>query len=102
MGLAAKKTVFGVSDKVSFKPVSPASDTNQIIEISLVASLDMILLDKRITQALISLRGCAGWSAPVLFANHRKRVFLRRGPYNRLSGNVYGRVHLVMMYILSE
>ena len=34
-------------------------------------------------QALISLRGCVGWSAPVLFANHRKQVFSRQGPiYN--------------------
>ena len=24
----------------------------------------------RITKALISLHGCAGWSAPLLFANH--------------------------------
>ena len=41
----------------------------------------MILLDKRITKALISLRGCAGWSAPVLFANSRREVFSRRGPF---------------------
>ena len=40
----------------------------------------MILLDKLITKALISLRGCAGWSAPVLFANSRRQVFLRQGP----------------------
>ena len=33
------------------------------------ASLDMILPKTRITKALIRLRGCAGWSAPVLFAN---------------------------------
>ena len=48
-----------------------------------VASLDMILSIKRITKALIRLRGCAGWSAPVLFANHRRQVFSRRGPYLR-------------------
>ena len=29
----------------------------------------MILSKKRITKVLIRLRGCAGWSAPVLFAN---------------------------------
>ena len=44
----------------------------------------MILFKKRITKALIRLRGCAGWSAPVLFANHRRQVFSRRGPnYNK-------------------
>ena len=40
----------------------------------------MILSKKRITKALIRLRECAGWSAPVLFANHRRQVFSRRGP----------------------
>ena len=27
-------------------------------------------------MALIRLRGCAGWSAPLLFANPRRQVFL--------------------------
>ena len=40
----------------------------------------MVLFKKRITKALIRLRGCAGWSAPVLFANPLRQVFLRRGP----------------------
>ena len=34
----------------------------------------MILSSKQITKALISLRECAGWSAPLLFANHRRPV----------------------------
>ena len=42
----------------------------------------MILSKKRITKALIRLRGCAGWSAPVLFAKPRRQVFSRRGPYD--------------------
>ena len=33
----------------------------------------MVLSEKRITKALIRLRGCAGWSAPVLFANPRRQ-----------------------------
>ena len=40
----------------------------------------MIRSTKRITKALIRLRGCAIWFAPVLFANHRRQVFSRRGP----------------------
>ena len=40
----------------------------------------MIISNKRTTKALISLRGCAGWSAPVLFAKHRRQVFSLRGP----------------------
>ena len=57
------------------KPVSSATETRQKSEISLVASLDMILSNKRITKALIRLRGCAGWSAHLLFENHRRQVF---------------------------
>ena len=70
-----EKPVVGVSDKARLKPVSLAT------EISREASLDMILFKKRITKALISLRGCAGWSAPLLFANPRRQVFSHRGPY---------------------
>ena len=33
----------------------------------------MILSKKGITKALISLQGCTGWSAPLLFANHEDR-----------------------------
>ena len=80
MGLVSRKPVFGVSDKASFKPVSSAKETSQKSEISLVASLDMILLDKRITKALISLHGCAGLSASLLFAKNRRQGFPRRGP----------------------
>ena len=42
-------------------------------KISLVASLEMILSKTRITKALISLRGCAGWSAALFFANPEDR-----------------------------
>ena len=40
----------------------------------------MILSQKRTINALISLRSCAGLSAPVLFANPRIQVYSRRGP----------------------
>ena len=40
----------------------------------------MVLFKKRIAKALIRLRGCAGWSAPLLFANSRRQIFSRRGP----------------------
>ena len=82
MGRVVTKPVFGVPDKARLKPVSSATETSWKIEISPIASLHMILFIKRITKALIRLRGCAGWSAPVLFANPRRQVFSRRGPYN--------------------
>ena len=47
----------------------------------------MILSKKRITKALIRLHGCAGWSAPVLFANPRRQVFSHRGPYRNAESD---------------
>ena len=44
----------------------------------------MILSKKGITKALIRLRRCAGWSAPVLFTSPRRQVFSRWGPYVKL------------------
>ena len=66
----------------------------------------MFLSKKLITKALIRLHGCAGWSAPVLFANPRRQVFSRRGPYIYASGYnigpyVYGYAWLGIT-ILSE
>ena len=81
MGLDATKPVFGVFEKARLKPDSSATQTTLKFEISLVASLDMKLSKKGITKVLIRLRGCAGWSVPVLFENHRRQVFSRRGPY---------------------
>ena len=82
MGLDAKNPVFGVSDK---------GDSNQSpqlqslkIEISFVASLDRILPKKRITKVLISLPRCAGWSAPLLFANPEDR-------FSRIKAHIYQR-----------
>ena len=71
----------GCFDKECFKPVSSAKETSLKIEISPAASLHMILSKKQKKKALIRLRGCAGWSAPVLFTNPRRQGFSRRGPY---------------------
>ena len=43
MGRNARKPVFGVSNKVRFKPAFSASEAYKKIEISQVASQDMIL-----------------------------------------------------------
>ena len=82
MGLNGTKLVLWVSDKARIKPVSQDTQSSKKIEISLVASLDIKLSEKRITKVLISLRGCADWSVPLLFLNLRRQVFLRRGPYD--------------------
>ena len=75
LGLVARKPVFRVSNKASFKPVSSATEKSWKIEILFVARLYMVLSKKRITKALIRLCGCAGWSALLLLANLRRQVF---------------------------
>ena len=62
------KPVLGVSDKARHIPVSSATETRYNIAILLEASLDMILSSKRIRRAIVSLRRCTGWSAPMLFS----------------------------------
>ena len=50
----------------------------------------MVLSKTRISKTLIRLRGCAGWSAHLLFANLRRQVFSRRGPnYSEFLKFVY-------------
>ena len=61
---------------------------------------------------LIRLRECAGWSAPLLFANLRRQVFLLRGPneevkYQRrnwhpLSSVIKGRSRNLLRCMLSK
>ena len=43
------------------------------IEISDLKTRDIILSRQRIAKALIRLRGCAGWSAPLMFAYGKNR-----------------------------
>ena len=44
------------------------------------ASLEIILLKKQTTKLLMILRGCAGWSGPLLLQITQKTGFLSRGP----------------------
>ena len=68
-----EKTCLQGFRQVRFKPASSATETSQKIEIALEASLGMIVLNTWITKALIRLGRCTGWSAPLLFANHKDR-----------------------------
>ena len=82
------------SDKLRFKPACSATETSLNYENWLVVSLDMILSNKRITESLIRLRGCAGWSAPLLFATPEGR-----GPYNDRSNAVFLLLILFVIYV---
>ena len=62
-----------VTEKEGCKLVYLATATSWKIRISPVVSLDTIYFKQSITKVLSSLRGCAGWSAPLLFANPEDR-----------------------------
>ena len=49
----------------------------------------MVLSKKRITKALIRLRGCAVWSEPVFFPNHRRRFSLVEAHIEGKHGSYY-------------
>ena len=78
MSHVTRKPVFGVCDQVRLKLACSATETCQGLEILVIASRGIILSRQRTTKALIRLRGCAGWSAPLLFAK-QKQVFSWRG-----------------------
>ena len=65
----------GVYDQVRLKPACSATEARSGLEISALASWGIILSGQRITKALIRLRGCAGWSGPLLFAYGKNRFF---------------------------
>ena len=68
----------------------------------------MVLSKTRITKALIRLRRCAGWSAPVLFVNPRRHVFLRQGPVgiiqkispNMIYHNIPSSLIVITIYLI--
>ena len=65
----------GVSVQVRLKPACAATEASWRLEISAIESRDIILSKQRTTKALIRLRGCAGWSAPLLFAYDIRHIF---------------------------
>ena len=65
----------GVSDQVRLKLACSATEASMRLEILVTETRDITLSRQRTTKALIRLRGCAGWSAPLLFAYDIKHVF---------------------------
>ena len=67
------------------KPACAATEASWSLEISAIESIDIILSKQRTTKALIRLRECADWSAPLLFAYDRRHVFSCPGSYGKLN-----------------
>ena len=73
LSYVTRKPVFQVCDQLRLKPACSAAETSQGFEILAIASKGIILSKQQTTKALIRLRGCAGWSAPLLFAYVKNR-----------------------------
>ena len=71
----------GVSDQPGHKPACAATEASLSLEISAIESWDIILSKQRTTKALIWLRGCAGLSAPLLFAYDMTHFLMARLMY---------------------
>ena len=70
----------GVSDPARHKPACAATEASQVLEISAIES--RVLSKQRTTKVLIRLRGCAGWSVPLLFTYDIRHIFSWPGsPY---------------------
>ena len=61
--------------QVRVKPGCSTTETSYNLETLDIASIHIILSKKRTTKVLIRQRGCAGWSAPLLFAYVIRHIF---------------------------
>ena len=75
-----EKVSLGVSDQVRLKLACSATGASRRLEILVTETRDIIPSRQRTTKALIRLRGCAGWSAPLLFAFNIRHVLSWPGP----------------------
>ena len=69
------ENVFGSLDQARHKPACAATEASYSLEILVIESRDIILSKQQTTKALIRLRWCAGWSAPLLFAYDTRHIF---------------------------
>ena len=65
----------GVSDQVRLKLACWATEASMTLKILVTETRDITLSRQRTTKALIRLRGCTGWSAPLLFACGIRHIF---------------------------
>ena len=65
----------GVCDHIRLKRAYSATGASVRLEILVTETRDITLSRQRTTKALIRLRGCASWSAPLLFAYDIRHVF---------------------------
>ena len=65
----------GVSDQVRLKLACSAAGASMRLAILVTETQDITLSRQQTTKVLIRLRGCAGWSVPLLFLYDIRHVF---------------------------
>ena len=70
-----KNVSSGVSDQVRLKLACSATEASMRLKVLVTETKNIILSRQRTTKALIRLRGCAGWSAPLFLAYDVRHVF---------------------------
>ena len=80
--MSCKNVSSRIFDQIRFKSVCSATEASQNLETLDIPSIHIILSTQRTTKVLIRLRGCAGWSAPLLFAYDIRHIFAWPGSYN--------------------
>ena len=71
----------GIFDHIRFKAACSATEASSNLETLDIASIHIIRFKKRTTKVLIRLRGCAVWSAPLLFTYDLRHIFIWPGPF---------------------
>ena len=72
----------------AINPACSATEASQNLETLDKASIHIILSKQRTTKMLIRLRGCAGWSAPLLFAYGIRHIFAWSSPFMMITHGI--------------
>ena len=88
-----RKPIFG-----GVQPACSATEASKSHEIANIETRD-IQSRQRTTKVLIRLRGCAGWSVPLLFAYGIKQVFSWQSSYMTLANTCSNRKDPDQMFL---
>ena len=101
LSLVTRKPVVRVCDQVRHKPDCAAKEARWRLGISDIETRKMMLSRQRTTKALIRLRGCTVWSAPLLFAYGKAGFLMTWLNYTRTTGFINMPLVSCMRYFLS-
>ena len=83
MSISRENVSSGIFDQVTFKPSCSATEASENLDSLDIARIHIRPSKQWSTKVLFRLHGCAGWSAPLLFAYGIRHLFAWPGPYMR-------------------